>query len=101
MTAAAAFAAAKARPGGATTVLNPAPASNDRPALLAVTDWLIPNESEFELLAGSPPTDAAIAKFAAEVGVRVLVTLWALGADGVGVSCQLRRRGQADPGTEA
>ena len=77
---AAAFAAAKLRTGGATTVLNPAPASTIDAALLAVTDWLIPNESEFELLAGSPPTDAAIAKFAAEVGVRVLVTL---GADGV------------------
>ena len=80
---AAAFAAAKARPGGATTLLNPAPASKIDPALLAVTDWLIPNESEFELIAGSPPTDAAIAKFAAEVGVRVLVTL---GADGVALA---------------
>ena len=77
---AAAFAAAKTRPGGATTVLNPAPASKIDAELLAATDWLIPNESEFELLAGSPPTDAAIAKFAADVGVRVLVTL---GADGV------------------
>ena len=77
---AAAFKAAKARPGGATTVLNPAPASKIDPALLAVTDWLIPNESEFELITGSPPTDVAIKKFAADVGVRVLVTL---GADGV------------------
>ena len=77
---AAAFKAAKARPGGATTVLNPAPASKIDPALLAVTDWLIPNESEFELITGSPPTDVAIKKCAADVGVRVLVTL---GADGV------------------
>ena len=64
-------------------MLNPAPASKIDPALLAVTDWLIPNESEFELLAGSPPTDAAILKFAAEVGVRVVVTL---GADGVALA---------------
>ena len=52
---AAAFAAAKQR--GATTVLNPAPAESLSAELLASSDWLIPNESEFALLAtASPPT---------------------------------------------
>lgn len=82
---AAAFAAAKAR--GSTTVLNPAPAQSLDPALLSATDWLIPNESEFALLAtgqpsDAPPSDEAIAAFASTVpkGVRLLVTL---GCDGV------------------
>jgi ribokinase len=79
---AAAFAAAKKR--GAITVLNPAPAESILPELLASSDWLIPNESEFALLAtgaptDSPPTDAAILAFAAKVGARLLVTLGAAG----------------------
>jgi ribokinase len=45
---AAAFRAAKAR--AATTILNPAPAALLQEALLAVTDWLVPNEREFEHL---------------------------------------------------
>ena len=74
---AAAFKAAKAK--GATTLLNPAPAEAIDPALLAVTDWLIPNESEFELLAGAPPTDETIVAFGERVGVRLLVTLGSAG----------------------
>ena len=50
---AAAFAAARAL--GAVTVLNPAPAADMDPALLAVTDWLIPNEHEFARIAGASP----------------------------------------------
>ena len=43
-----AFLAGKAR--GATTILNPAPYQSLADKLLALTDWLIPNESEFALL---------------------------------------------------
>ena len=85
---AAAFEAARAI--GAITVLNPAPAADMDPALLAVTDWLIPNEHEFARIAGasSDATDAEMAAFAARTGTRLVVTLGArgaalLGADGV------------------
>ncbi len=82
---AAAFAAARRR--GALTVLNPAPAAAVSPDLLAVTDWLIPNEVEFAHLAASsagdhPPTDDAITAVARALGVRLVVTL---GADGAAV----------------
>ena len=84
---AAAFAAA--RQIGAVTILNPAPAADMDPDLLAVADWVIPNELEFARLAGatSDVTDAEIAAFAARTGTRVLVTLGARGAallDGTG-----------------
>jgi ribokinase len=74
-----AFEAATAR--SARTVLNPAPATTLDPALLAVTDWLVPNERELELLAGAPIAndDAALAEYATATGVRLVVTL---GADG-------------------
>ena len=85
---AAAFAAARAL--GAKTVLNPAPAADLDPALLAAADWLIPNETEFARLSGSSSeaTDAEITAFAAAAGARVVVTLGSrgaalLGADGV------------------
>jgi len=88
---AAAFAAARAR--GAVTVLNPAPAAEMGADLLADSDWLIPNESEFARLSGasaeaSEATDTEIVSFAAATGSRVVVTLGArgaalLGADGV------------------
>ena len=77
---AAAFRAARAL--GATTVLNPAPAADMDPSLLAVSDWVIPNESEFARLASasSEATDAEIASFAAATRTRVIVTLGARGA---------------------
>ena len=52
------------------------------PSLLAVSDWVIPNESEFARLANasSAATDAEIASFAAATGTRVVVTLGARGA---------------------
>lgn len=75
---AAAFAAARAR--GAVTVLNPAPAAPILPELLAATDWLIPNEVEFAFLAGAPASDEALAGFARQAGMRLLVTLGAEGA---------------------
>ena len=41
-----------ARSSGAITVLNPAPAADVLPALVAATDWLVPNEHEFALIGG-------------------------------------------------
>ncbi len=63
-------------------MLNPAPAADMDPALLAVTDWLIPNEHEFARIAGATPdvTDAEIVRFAGSAGTRVVVTLGARGA---------------------
>jgi ribokinase len=50
---------------------------------LAVTDWLIPNEVEFGLLAdGAEPDDASLMAFAERTGTRLLVTL---GGEGVAV----------------
>ena len=45
-----------ARQRGAVTILNPAPAAAIDDELLDVTDWLIPNESEYQLLFGAPRT---------------------------------------------
>ena len=45
-----------ARAVGATTILNPAPGASIDPRLLAVTDWLVPNEQEFVLIGGRPLT---------------------------------------------
>jgi ribokinase len=76
---AAGFRAARAR--GATTLLNPAPAAALDPGLLAVTDWLLPNETEFTLLSGGgdPESDEDLRAYADRVGVRLLVTLGAAG----------------------
>ena len=71
---------AAAREVGATTVLNPAPAASLSADLLEFSDWLIPNEVEFETLAGrSPDSDHAIAAFARDISTRLVVTL---GEDG-------------------
>jgi ribokinase len=76
---AAAFAAARDR--GATTILNPAPATPILPELLARTDWLMPNEHEFAILAGGAAADdAAISAWARETGKRLVVTLGSAGA---------------------
>jgi len=76
------FAAARAR--GATTILNPAPAAPIDPGLLAVTDWLIPNETELATIAGvslvDDQADEELAALAARLGVRLLVTLGERGA---------------------
>jgi ribokinase len=78
---AAAFVAARA--AGAITVLNPAPAD---PALLAATDWLVPNEHEFALLGGGTldgdeaGEDERIAGLADRLGVSLVVTLGERGA---------------------
>ena len=76
---AAAFAAARAR--GATTVLNPAPAVDLEPALLASTDWLVPNELELGRLTGtSPEADADLIAAADRLGDHLVVTLGSAGA---------------------
>ncbi len=76
---AAGFAAARAR--GATTVLNPAPAAPLGDELLAATVWLGPNAGALAALGGGDAADdAALAAFAADTGLRLLVTLGAAGA---------------------
>ena len=87
---AAAFSAARAI--GAVTILNPAPAADMLPALLAVADWLIPNEVEFCRLYGSTEaTDAEIAAFAARTGTRLVVTLGERGAALLGRDAVVQR----------
>jgi ribokinase len=80
----AAFAAARAR--GITTVLNPAPAADPDTALLAATDWLVPNEHEFALIGGGTldgnavTEDAMMEEMGARLGVSLVVTLGERGA---------------------
>jgi ribokinase len=76
-----------ARSSGAITILNPAPAAEIAPELMALTDWLIPNETEFASLlwsrtnteAASVTDDHALA-LASSVSSRLLVTLGEAGA---------------------
>jgi ribokinase len=70
---------ARGRRRGAITILNPAPAAPISADLLAVADWVIPNEIEFAMLFGEEPSDEAIGKIGAETGTRVVVTLGAAG----------------------
>lgn len=63
----AAFKAAKSR--GATTILNPAPFENLSADLIAHSDWIIPNESEFAALGN---IDANILLTEGDKGVRHL-----------------------------
>ena len=73
-----------ARELGATTILNPAPAAALDADLLAAADWLIPNESEFAILAGvesfDPDDDAELARYARSLGQRLAITLGSRGA---------------------
>jgi ribokinase len=69
-----------ARRVGATTILNPAPAADLTPELLARTDWLVPNELEFAALAGGVPTAETVAACAGRWGCDVLVTMGDAGA---------------------
>jgi ribokinase len=81
---AAAFRAARAR--GATTILNPAPGAAIEPSLAEVSDWIIPNETEFAIIAraaglrddASDP--GAWAAMSAALGTRLVVTLGERGA---------------------
>jgi len=85
----AAFRAARTR--GAVTLLNPAPAATLDRALLDATDWLVPNEVEVAHLAATlgiaagPPTDPSfLAAIQEATGARLIVTLGAAGAIGLG-----------------
>lgn len=74
-----------ARAGGARTVLNPAPGAAADPALLALCDFVTPNQAEIEQMVGIPVADPGDARRAAgallEAGVgAVVVTLGAQGA---------------------
>ena len=76
---------ALARRAGVTTVLNPAPAAALPEGMLALCDWVTPNESEAEALTGLPVTNADQALAAARVlrakgAGAVIVTLGAQGA---------------------
>ncbi len=68
-----------ARDAGVTTILNPAPAAPLPPGMLALCDWVTPNESEAEALTGLTVTDPA----SAEAAARALI---AMGAGGVVVT---------------
>jgi ribokinase len=65
-----------ARAAGVTTVLNPAPAAALPDGMLALCDWVTPNESEAEALTGLPVTDPATAMAAG----RLLLEMGAGGA---------------------
>ncbi|WP_298435355.1 ribokinase [uncultured Jannaschia sp.] len=75
-----------AREGGATTILNPAPAAPLPEGMLAFCDYVTPNETEAEALTGIKVTDAASARAAGEallaagVGRAAILTLGAQGA---------------------
>ena len=61
-----------ARQGGATTVLNAAPAATLSAQQLSVVDWLVVNESEAQALVGLPAGDAAHGGEAPEVPAEAL-----------------------------
>lgn len=74
-----------ARAAGVTTILNPAPAAALDDAMLALCDFITPNETEAETLTGLPVTSLAEAERAADAlmarGVgAVIVTLGSNGA---------------------
>jgi ribokinase len=74
-----------ARAAGATTILNPAPARDLPDAVLALCDWVTPNESEASALTGLPVESVEAARAAADALVErgaggVVVTLGPQGA---------------------
>jgi ribokinase len=74
-----------ARAAGVKTILNPAPAAPLIPGLLEITDLIVPNETELELLTGKPVTTVIEARDAAKdlitAGAKeVIVTLGERGA---------------------
>ena len=86
----AAFKAAKAR--GCTTILNPAPYQEISPELLALCDWIIPNETEFRELHGElPASDEVLKSF--RPGKNSIVTLGSQGAVYVSADGQLTKVG--------
>ena len=84
----AAFKAAKAR--GCTTILNPAPYQQLSAQLLELTDWLIPNETEFRELHGTlPSSDEILKNF--RPGKSTIVTLGGEGAVYISPTAELHR----------
>lgn len=73
----AAFTAAKKR--GCVTILNPAPYQPLSNELLEVTDWIIPNETEFKELHGQAPSNDEVLK-GFRPGKNSIVTLGSEGA---------------------
>lgn len=72
-----------AHDNGAITILNPAPFAEIAPELIAVSDWIIPNETEFAGMhpKGLEPTsDEIILELAATLKTRFAVTLGDKGA---------------------
>ena len=84
----AAFKAAKAR--GCITILNPAPYQQLSAELLQLTDWLIPNETEFRELHGALPTNDEILK-GFRPGKSSIVTLGSQGAVYISPAGELHR----------
>jgi ribokinase len=90
----AAFDAARER--GAMTILNPAPGDAISADLAAVTDWIIPNETEFATIARAADMNddvddpAALAGLANALGTRLVVTLGERGAALVGTAGDVR-----------
>ncbi len=73
-----------ARSAGVTTILNPAPAAELTDAMLALCDYITPNESEAEALTGLPVTtvDQAIAAADALMARGVGAVVITLGSNG-------------------
>ena len=84
----AAFKAAKAR--GCTTILNPAPYQQLSAELLELTDWLIPNETEFRELHGALLSNDEILK-SFRPGKSSIVTLGSEGAVYISPQGELHR----------
>jgi ribokinase len=78
-------AAQRARENNVRVILNPAPAKEIPDELIALTDFIIPNETELSLLTGLPVTDIPSAETAAKAllargAQNVIVTLGSKGA---------------------
>ena len=84
----AAFKAAKAR--GCTTILNPAPYQQLSAELLELTEWLIPNETEFRELHGTLPSSDDVLK-GFRPGKSTIVTLGSEGAVYISPTAELHR----------
>ena len=84
----AAFKAAKAR--GCITILNPAPYQEISAELLAISDWIIPNETEFRELHGELPTSDEVLKNFRQ-GKNSIVTLGGQGAVFISADGQLTK----------
>ena len=83
-----------ARSKGSTTVLNPAPFQQLLPELIELSDWIIPNESEFagmHPMGLAPTTDEIISEFANSLKCRLIVTLGEKGAVFTSKSGEVRR----------